>query len=367
MQNSRTDNWTNRNNGPPDFRPGPVVSLADVLAVLAFMRRQVPIMLLTCFAALGIAILYLVTVVPTFTAKAELLVNSKATLVDATAVSTVVESQIAIIKSDGIARAVIEELGLGQDPEFATDQVAGTISRLLGLSRAKTEAGDVRYAMEPFERRLSAKRVGPTYLVEITFDYRDPDRAAQILNAVAEKYITHQLDKASLQDEKWVKDRLSELSTKAVAAQTALENYSKNRTETADSAATIDKLAAAADSSKMTYDNFRHVLRKMEATREQSSPVFEASVVTGALPPLRASWPKPRAVLGIAIAGGLMLGLSVGLLRDLLNGRIRASRPEPYTSAEDVGIERALSEAGRSDHQPEASPKAKPIRLTGPG
>jgi uncharacterized protein involved in exopolysaccharide biosynthesis len=285
LQNNRTDNWINRDNRPPEFRPGPVVSLAEVLAVLAFIRRHVPIISLTCFAALGVATLYLITSVPTFTAKALLIVNSKATLVHAAAVSTVVQSQIGIIKSESIASAVIEKLGLAQDPEFATGQGSGMISRLRGWGKPETEATAARYAVERFERKLSAKRVGP--IVEITFDSRDPDRAAQILNAVAEKYITHQMDKAGLQDEKWVKDRLNELSTQALAAQKALEDYSKNRKESADSAATIDKLAAAAESSKNAYDNFRHVLRKTEATQQQSSPVFEASLVTGASPPLR--------------------------------------------------------------------------------
>jgi uncharacterized protein involved in exopolysaccharide biosynthesis len=352
---------------PPEFRPGPVVSLAEVLAVLAFIRRHVPIISLTCFATLGIAILYLITAVPTFTAKAQLLVNSKATVVDASAVSTVVESQIAIIKSESIASAVIEKLGLAQDPEFATGQGSGMISRLLGWSKPETEASAARYAVEPFERRLSAKRVGPTFLVETTFDSKDPDRAAQILNAVVEKYITHQMDNAGLQDEKWVKDRLNELSTQALAAQKALEDYSKNRKEPADSAATIDKLAAAAESSKNAYDNFRHVLRKAEATQQQSSPVFEASLVTGASPPLRASSPKPRIVLGIAIVGGLLLGIGIAMLRDLLDRGIRASGLEHRLSTEEGRIERPLPEAVRPDHQSEASATASPVRFTRSG
>jgi uncharacterized protein involved in exopolysaccharide biosynthesis len=366
LQNNRTDNWINRDDRPPEFRPGPVVSLAEVLAVLAFIRRHVPIISLTCFAALGVATLYLITAVPTFTAKALLIVNSKATLVDAAAVSTVVESQIAIIKSETIASAVIEKLGLAQDPEFTTGQGSGMISRLLGWSKPQTEASAARYALEPFERKLSAKRVGPTYLVEITFDSRDPDRAAQIVNAVAEKYITRQMDKASLQDEKWVKDRLNDLSTQALAAQKALEDYSKNRKEPADSAATIDKLAAAAESSKNAYDNFRLVLRKTEATQQQSAPVFEASLVTAASPPLRASSPKPRIVLGIAIVGGLLLGIAIGMLRDL-SDRIRTSGQKTCPSAEDGRIERPLPDGVRPDQQFEASAKAKPVRLTGSG
>jgi uncharacterized protein involved in exopolysaccharide biosynthesis len=367
LQNNRTDTWTSRDNGPPEFRPGPVVSLAEVLAVLAFIRRHVPIISLTCFAALGVATLYLITAVPTFTAKALLIVHSKATPADAASVSTTVESQIGIIRSEGIASAVIEKLGLAQDPEFATGQDGGMISRLLGWSKPATEASAARYALEPFERRLSAKRVGPTYLVEITFGSRDPDRAAQIVNAVAEKYITHQMDKASLQDDQWVKNRLNELSAQALAAQKALEDY-KNRKE-ADSAATIDQLAAAAESSKNAYDNFRHVLRKTVATQQQSSPVFEASLVTAASPPLRVSWPKARIVFGIAIAGGLLVGIAIAMLRDLLNRDIRTSGQESRLSAPDDRIDRPLPEAVRPDHQSQASTSAKatPVRLTGLG
>ena len=350
---------------PPEFRPTPVVSRAEVMAVLAFIRRHVPIIALTCFAALGIATLYLVTAVPTFTATAQLLVNSKATVLDAASVSTVVESQIAIIKSQRISSAVIEKLGLAEDPEFATGRGSGMVSRLLGWSKPQTEASAARYAVEPFERRLSAKRVGPTYLVEITFDSRDPDRAAQILNAVAEKYITDQIDKANLQDETWVKDRLNELSTQVLAAQKALEDYNKNRKEPADSTTTIDKLVAAADSSKNAYDNFRHVVRRMEATRQQSSPVFEASLIAGALPPLRASSPKARNVLGISLVVGGVLGIAIGVLRDLLDRGIRAGAQEPQLSAEHGGIERPVPDAVRPDHQSEA--KAKPVRFTGPG
>jgi uncharacterized protein involved in exopolysaccharide biosynthesis len=375
MLQNRTDNWVNRDNMspdnmPPEFRSMPVVSVVEVVA---FIRRRFSIISLTCLVILGIAILYLITAVPTFIAKAELIVNAKATPGDAASVSTVVESQIGIIKSDGIASAVIGRLDLTQDPEFATGQDGGmksAISRLLGWSKGETEASAAHYAVESFERKLSAKRVGPTYLVEITFVSRDPDRAAQILNAVAEKYITHQMD-ASLQEETWVQNRLSELSTQASAAQKALEDsledYRKNGKDTADSAATIDRLAAAADSSRNVYDNFRHVMRKMEATQQQSSPVFEASLVTAASPPLRASWPKPGMVLGISIVGGLLLGIALGMLHDLLDRGIRASGQELWLGAQDDGIERPVPDAVRPDHQSEVSAKARPVRLTGSG
>jgi len=316
-------------------------------------------------ATLGIAIIYLITAAPKFTANAELIINSRTTAWDTAAVATIVESQIEIIKSESIASAVIEKLALADDPEFATGQGSGMISRLLGWSRPEAKGSTARYAVESFERKLSAKRVGSTYLVELTFESRDPDRAAQILNAVAEKYITHQMSNAGLQDDAWVKDRLNELSTQASAAQKALEDYSRNGKGTADSAATIDKLAAAAEASKSAYDNFRHVLRRMEATRQQSSPVFEASLLSGASPPLRASWPKARIVLGTAIVLGGLLGIAIGILLDL--SEILAIGREPRLSAQGDGIERPIPDVVRPDHQSEASAKTRPVRLTGSG
>jgi uncharacterized protein involved in exopolysaccharide biosynthesis len=222
-------------------------------------------------------------------------------------VSTIVESQIAIIKSEGVARAVIRKLGLAEDPELAGQngvvrRMTRSISLLLGWSKPETESSVMRYALESFERKLSAKRVGLTYIVEITFGSIDPERAAQILNTVAETHITANMDakyRSALRGEKWVKDRMNELSSQASAAQRAVADYHKNRSDVADPAHTVDKgtppsqstarmqgelreLEAAAESSAKTYDNFVRVLRYMDAMQQQSLPVFEARLLTEA-------------------------------------------------------------------------------------
>jgi uncharacterized protein involved in exopolysaccharide biosynthesis len=368
LQPNSRDN-VNRANMSAEFSSMPAVSLAEVVA---FVRRHRSVMLLTSLAALGIAALYLVTAVPEFTAKAELIINSRGNPGDATSASTVVESQIGIIKSESIARAVIEKLRLAENPglvrqDSVIHSMTSSISRLLGWSKPETQYSAMRYVLESFEHQLSAKRVGPTYLVEIAFVSTDPDRAARILNAVAEEYITHQINKPPLQDQTWVKDRLNELGAQASAAQMTLEHYTKNRKSVVDSADTVHKLAAAAESSKNAYDNFRHLLRQMEAAQEQSLPVFEASLVSEALPPLRASSPKPRIALVISTIGGLLLGIAIGMLRDRSNRGIGASEQEPRPSARDNDIERTLPNAPRPDYQPEASAKARPVRLTSSG
>jgi capsular exopolysaccharide synthesis family protein len=333
---------------PPEFRL-PTESLAEAVA---FVRRQLSIILLTCSLAFGVGLLYLINATPTFTADAQLVVDSKAAPTDATSVSTIVESHIAIIKSESIARAVIQKLDLTEDPEFARKDsavraVATSISRLLGWSGPETGSAAMSHAVQSFDRKLSAQRVGLTYIIKVTFDSRDPERAAEILNTVAQTYVAAQLDakyNSSLRSEKWVKDRLNELSSQASAAQKALADYRRDRKDVANPADAISantpsaqstsaqstpstqgelrELEAAAESAATTYDNFLRVLRYMDA-QQQAMPVLDAHVLSGAAPPLKASSPKVGIVLAIATIGGVLLGIAIAMLRDQSDRGVR--------------------------------------------
>lgn len=310
----------------------PVVSLADVVN---FIRRRFWIISLTCLVTWGIALLYLIAAVPTFTAEADLVIESKAPSTDAASVSTIVESQIGIIKSESIARAVMQKLALTEDPEFVgrvgiAGSMIRSLAQLLGWSKPEPESTVMRHALESFQRKLSVKRVGLTYIVAMSFESTDPERAAQILNTIPEIYIARQMDakyNLSLQDEVWIQNRLTELSNQASAAQKALEDYHKNRKDTADAvnAGAERALAAAADSSKGAYDNFQRVLRRNEAARQLSTPALEASLISRALPPLKASSPKRAIVLGLSTIAGVLLGIAFGVWRDLLDQGIRAA------------------------------------------
>ncbi|MBR1246040.1 hypothetical protein JQ609_03735 [Bradyrhizobium sp. AUGA SZCCT0169] len=345
LQGFRTDTPVTQDTTPPDFR-SPVESLTDGLA---FIRRHLSILLLTALVTIGAAVLYLIAAVPTYTATAKLVVDAKAAPGDAASASTMVEGQIAIINSEGLARAVIRKLRLADDPEFSggvVRRMIGSVSRLLG--KPETESSAMRRAMESFDRKLSAKRVGTTYIIEIAFDSIDPERAAQILNTVAETHIASQLDakiKSSLRSAKWVKDQINELGSQASAAQNALVNYRKNGTNIAGSAEPVvpgtspsqstgklqgdlSELEAAAESTATAYDNFLRVLRHMEA-QQQSSPTLQVYLLIEASRPLAASSPKVGIVLGMSIVGGLLLGIAIGVMRDLSDRGIRTSGGAP--------------------------------------
>src|ERR1700687_5656244 len=125
---SRTNNSISRDTSPDV--PLPIVSLADVAD---FIRRRLSIISLTCLVTWGGAFLYLIAATPKFTAEAALVIESKAPLGDAASVSTIMESQTGIIRSESIARAVIRKLDLAKDPEFIGQiGIRSSIARLLG-------------------------------------------------------------------------------------------------------------------------------------------------------------------------------------------------------------------------------------------
>ncbi|MGY4552841.1 Wzz/FepE/Etk N-terminal domain-containing protein [Bradyrhizobium sp. USDA 4513] len=113
LQTHRTDNSAPQDTMPPEFG-----SPAEFVAEgLAFLRRRLSVILLTCFVMFGAGLLYLVVAVPTFTATAQLIVDAKTTSSNDTAsATTAVESQVAILKSESVARAAIAKLGLAGGP-----------------------------------------------------------------------------------------------------------------------------------------------------------------------------------------------------------------------------------------------------------
>ncbi len=342
LQTNRTDNSVNPDTMPDEFR-SPVEFLKDLAN---FVRRRFSIISFTFLVTLGVALLYLIAAEPKFTAQADLLLESKVA-VDPASGSSIVESQMGIIKSDSIARAVIRKLDLEKDPEFVGHNgvvrvMTRSITRLLGWRGPETQSSTMQYALESFQRKLSVKRSGLTYIVGISFESVGSERAAWILNTIVATYIAQQMDakyNSSLQEETWIKDRLNELSNQASAAQKALEDYRKEMADSAISADTgaarppltaqtqgkLRELVAAAESSTSAYDNFRHMLRQMEAGRHQSAQEFAAHLITEASPPLRASSPRAGIALGLASVGGLLLGIAIGMLRDLKERGFRTS------------------------------------------
>ena len=85
---------------------------------------------------------------------------------------------------------------------------------------------------------LSAKRVGLTYVIEVGFQSKSPDGAAQIANAVVQAYINDQLDakfQATGRATAWMQGRIAELKEQSASADHAVEDFKdKNNMISAD-------------------------------------------------------------------------------------------------------------------------------------
>ena len=79
-----------------------------------------------------------------------------------------------------------------------------------------------------FDSRLSAIRLGYSTVIEISFNSSDAERAAEIANAVANAYVTDQLNakfEASRIATGWLQDRLKELGQQALTAERAVNAF----------------------------------------------------------------------------------------------------------------------------------------------
>src|SRR5882672_7462220 len=114
-------------NKPAAAGTSDIASLADTFVGLsAFVRRHLFILLVVFATATGLGLVYLYTTPPSFTAQAMLLIDTRrvqlfqqqSVLGDIAIDSATVESQVEILKAEGIALSVIKELHLNEDPEF---------------------------------------------------------------------------------------------------------------------------------------------------------------------------------------------------------------------------------------------------------
>jgi len=308
----------------PRAAPGNGVSLADVLEVL---RRRLSSFLLAMGLALGAGSLYLVVAKPSYSATAQVLIDTKRSdspgaqfaVVD----TAVVESQIETIKTDKIAVAVIKKLALDEDPEFI---VPGRIMRLLSmvglvqLERPTTEQARLRAAMEKFKRALNVTRIGPSFLANILFSSVDAEKAARIGNEIADAYIEDQLSARALSAERansWMQKRIADLRQQVDSAMQAADNSSAEQPEQKQ------RLEAAAQTAKRAYETFLSLTRYTQNTAERAFPVTEARIMSPALPPLTRTSPNVPVVAGVSLLIGCCLGVALALASERFDHSIQ--------------------------------------------
>ena len=269
----------------------PLTTLGDMAAVVGRRWRPLSMWLLACLAA---AIWYLHTTPPEFTATATVILEPRRQTVATTDGSSAnypptldsaqAESQIQVIKSERILASVFDLLDLRHAPEFV-DHGPSLKDRLvaaLGLSPPST-AGDAAgseadariRAFQAFSDRVGVRRVGQSYVLEVSYRARSAVQAARIANAVTSAYLLAQVDQkaaAAHNGAEYLEGRISDIKSEQEAA---LEGVRQGRVPTIQ------------------------------------FPDADARIIGAALRPLGKSSPQTALVVVFALSFGLLTGLLV--------------------------------------------------------
>lgn len=157
-----------------------------------------------------------------------------------------VDSQVQILTSRSLARDIVLNLRLMEDPELQDPPpsparlLASFWERIAGAPEAgaRGEAAEesvddpVAGLVDRFLERLEVARQGRTHAIAVSFRASDPDKAARIANAVAEHYLLAQLATkidGAQQSAAWLAERLAAAKARHEADLAALGAFRERR------------------------------------------------------------------------------------------------------------------------------------------
>lgn len=143
------------------------------------------------------------------------------------------QTQVEILKSEELARKVVQKLNLASHPDFDPRvQPVTWLSRLQGAEATQeekwSESDLVDGAVQRFRGDLSVALVRNSQLAQITFQAFDRELAGKVPNALAEAYIESDLESRMAMTQKaaqWLRERMGELRTKVDVSERALQDF----------------------------------------------------------------------------------------------------------------------------------------------
>jgi len=155
-------------------------------------------------------------------------------------------SQVYLLSSDSVVVPVVQSMNLARDVEFvgqpnlrgaqsswSIGKLKNVVKRSIGWNDDANPTIDPdavleRTAVDAVIRRLTVSRGDVANVIDVTFESQDPNKAANIANAIADTYIATTLEskyKSTKIVGQWLRDRLEELKAQVTDADRALQDY----------------------------------------------------------------------------------------------------------------------------------------------
>lgn len=251
-------------NVPKDNRvDGPVMFMKQVFAIAWRYKIRLSLCMLS---GIIVAALYAQSLPRTYDATATMLLeprqftNASSILQQGLDLNSA-ESELQIILSERLLSAVFESLKLYESPELAPQPESLLKSAILGaieLARStfsgEPATGDIatlnqspeenlkRVAFANFVERVSARRVGQSYVVAVGYWSTDPAQPARVANAIISGYILQSVtskEQVASAGTETLQGRLDVLSAQMEAATEAMKEGTLPKTATPDADAKI--------------------------------------------------------------------------------------------------------------------------------
>lgn len=216
------------------FNPEDQVSLRE-LALVPWKRKGIVAVAVAVCVAMAILVCTLMH--PRYKATATIEINAEksgggdalaslASLAggDSDELKTKMETEIAVLKNDSIALAVMNKMGMLRLPNH--DRFSKEPGPLVSLEALP--AGLRESLVGNFTGHLEVKEIGSSRLIAITYTDRDPVQAAKIANQVVAEYKSYLLNSnfsSSKEVSQWLSSQLGDLSDQVAKSQQAVEDF----------------------------------------------------------------------------------------------------------------------------------------------
>lgn len=214
----------------------------DLRAIGYMLARKKFWILLPTIMVAAAALVVVNTMTPRYKSEARIIIegreniflrpNAERTEDRATLDQEAVTSQVQLILSRDLARAIIAKNGLGDLPEF--DSLLGGVSRLksfmiaVGIGRDPMRLTKEERVFEAYYERLLAYAVEKSRVIAVEFQSSDPELAAKVANSIAEGYLVLQ-QRAKQEQAKsaseWLSTEIDSLRRKVADAETRAEEF----------------------------------------------------------------------------------------------------------------------------------------------
>ncbi|MEH3063231.1 MAG: Wzz/FepE/Etk N-terminal domain-containing protein [Methylobacterium radiotolerans] len=303
--------WPHPEVQPVSVPDGPLAVISAALDAAKRHKLFVAAWMITC---VGVAVLYAIAATPMYTATATLLLEPRRQAGSGSAEGSLgpsldvgrAESELQVLRSERLLANVYKGLNLANNVELGTqgaDKSASSglgIRRLLGIPdpssahaedvpSSKSEVAQQR-KFEAFAERLSVRRVGQSYAVEVSYTSPDPTLARRIATAAVSAYL-------------W-----QSIAAKADAAKNGAE-FLQGR---------VNALTSQARSAAAAVAN--------GSLPDAPTPDADARVIGAALQPLSPSAPRKTLIVGLGVTVGLVGSLLAVAIRQAFDRRIRSRK-----------------------------------------